>query len=269
LYAMGRRPAAAYWGPSAAASELPNRRKKLVNASTCGMFMRFGGTVFPAGAPDACEATRQMPQNFRCPGMHGHQLRYYKRYQMEVDLRRWQRPTLPVRSDYRLLCWSPELVQEHAAAKYQSFRDELDAVVFPCLGELESCLRLMWEIAERDGFLPEATWLAVYAPHGSRRFESCGTIQAIRTHRQRANIQNIGVTPPHRGRGVGASLILASLAGAHQTGVTRVGLEVTSDNDTAVRLYRHLGFRVVKTVYKAADATHAETPEPRAQALAR
>jgi ribosomal protein S18 acetylase RimI-like enzyme len=185
--------------------------------------------------------------------MHALELRYYKRFQMEIDLRRWVRPALSVCPGYRLICWSPELVQEHAEAKYLSFRDELDSVVFPCLGDLESCIRLMYEICERDGFVPEATWLAEYAAPGSRRRESCGTIQAIRTHRNRANIQNIGVTPQHRGRGVGAALIVASLHGLQQVGVSRVGLEVTAENDSAVRLYRRLGFRVVKTVYKSSD----------------
>jgi len=182
-------------------------------------------------------------------------LRYHKRFQMELDLRRWRRQALALHADYRLRSWSPELLHEHALAKYHSFRDELDAVVFPCLGELESCLRLMREIRDRDGFVPEATWLAQYVGAGPRRVEACGTIQAIRLGRARANIQNIGVTPHHRGRGVGAALISASLSGLQQVGVTRVALEVTADNDSAVRLYRRLGFRSVKTVYKAIEET--------------
>lgn len=178
-------------------------------------------------------------------------LRYYKRYQMEVDLRRWRRPAVAVRAGYRFLSWSPDLLDDHAQAKYLSFRDELDAIVFPCLGELPSCHRLMHEISDREGFVPEATWLARYAPPGARRAEPCGTIQAIRVARTRANIQNIGVTPPHRGHGVGATLIAASLCGLQQVGVTRAALEVTAENDVAVRLYRRLGFRVIKTLYKA------------------
>jgi ribosomal protein S18 acetylase RimI-like enzyme len=180
-------------------------------------------------------------------------LRYHKRFQMDLDLRRWRRQAIGVPAGYRLLAWSPDLVEDHAEAKYHSFRDELDAVVFPCLGELPSCVRLMQEICDRDGFVPEATWLAQYVGSGPRRIESCGTIQAIRTERHRANIQNIGVTPFHRGRGLGASLILASLTGLLHVGVTRVGLEVTAANDSAVRLYHRLGFRSVKTVYKAID----------------
>ena len=46
-------------------------------------------------------------------------------------------------------------------AKYLSFHSEIDANVFPCLGEYDGCVRLMQEISRKDGFLPEATWLVV------------------------------------------------------------------------------------------------------------
>ena len=77
-------------------------------------------------------------------------LRYHKRFQMEVDLRRWRRTPVAVYPEYGLALWSPDLLHEHAEVKYLSFRDELDAVVFPCLGEMQSCLRLMEEIADQD-----------------------------------------------------------------------------------------------------------------------
>jgi hypothetical protein len=180
-------------------------------------------------------------------------LRYHKRFQMELDLRRWRRQAVDLHPDYRLRPWSDNLIRDHAEVKFHSFRDELDAVVFPCLGEMESCLRLMQEIRDRDGFVPEATWLAQYAGAGPIRVEPCGTIQAIRVSRGRANIQNIGVTPHHRGRGIGAALILTAIAGLQHVGITKVALEVTAVNDTAVRLYRRLGFRTTKTVYKASE----------------
>ena len=180
-------------------------------------------------------------------------LRYHKRFQMELDLRRWRRQAVGLHQDYRLRAWSDDLIQQHADVKYHSFREELDALVFPCLGDFQSCLRLMQEIRDRDGFVPEATWLAEYVGGGPRRVESCGTIQAIRISRSRANIQNIGVTPFHRGRGVGAAMIVTALSGLKQVGVTRVALEVTAVNESAVRLYRRLGFRSVKTVYKAIE----------------
>jgi ribosomal protein S18 acetylase RimI-like enzyme len=190
-------------------------------------------------------------------------LRYHKRFQMELDLRRWRRQALALHPEYRLRPWADDLIRDHAEVKYLSFRDELDAVVFPCLGEFDSCLHLMQEIRDRDGFVPEATWLAQYVGAGPKRVEPCGTIQAIRISRARANIQNIGVTPLHRGCGVGAALILAAVTGLHQVGVTRVALEVTAVNESAVRLYRRIGFRSVKTVYKAIES-FAESRQPAA-----
>ena len=199
-------------------------------------------------------------------------LQYVKRYRMEVDLRRWDRPRIELPVDYRLVAWHTSLVHAHATVKYQSFRGEIDSQVFPCLGELDGCERLMSEIEAKDGFLPEATWLAEYigisnthgkaAPTGSTprrsRGEYCGTIQAVQTHKGKANIQNIGVEPFHRGRGIGTALILAALLGLHHLGVPRACLEVTADNEGAVRLYRQLGFRTTRTLYKAVELAYSE-----------
>ncbi len=185
-------------------------------------------------------------------------LHYVKRYRMELDLRRWQRPRIEVPVDYRLVTWHPSLVLAHAEVKYLSFRGEIDSQIFPCLGEIEGCEELMSEIEARDGFLPEGTWLAEYIGMEGSTPEYCGTIQAIRTHKSRASIQNIGVAPYHRDRGIGTALILASLLGLHHLGIRRVCLEVTAENEAAVRLYRELGFRTARTLYKAVELAHSE-----------
>ncbi|MEZ6106284.1 MAG: hypothetical protein R3B96_09260 [Pirellulaceae bacterium] len=52
---------------------------------------------------------------------------------------------------YWLLSWDERLVEGHAVAKFESFRFELDANVFPCLGDLEGCHRLVREIFSRPG----------------------------------------------------------------------------------------------------------------------
>ena len=46
---------------------------------------------------------------------------------------------------------------------------------------------------------------------------------------------------------------VAALHGFRRAGVGRVFLEVTAQNDAAIRLYHGLGFRRRKTVYKAVD----------------
>ncbi|MEQ8791548.1 MAG: GNAT family N-acetyltransferase [Pirellulaceae bacterium] len=175
---------------------------------------------------------------------------------MEYDL-----ATLPVSpgepEGYRILPWRNSLIDEHAESKYQSFRFEIDANVFPCLGEREGCRRLMQEIARRPGFLAEATWLLVWQPTESDAPEYCGTIQGIRDRGNYGSVQNLGVTPLHRGRNLGTCLLLKALDGFRSAGLRRAYLEVTAQNTGAVRLYQRLGFRTTKTVYKAVEVAYA------------
>lgn len=180
---------------------------------------------------------------------------YYKRYRMEFDLRGRRAIPLAAPHGYQLVPWHEHLLVDHAEVKYQSFRDEIDAGVFSCLGDLDGCQRLMHEISLKDGFLPEATWLATYTEGGDE--EPCGTIQGIRVAHKYGAIQNVGITPTHRGRGVGTALILAALAGFQYVGISRVYLEVTAQNDGAVRLYKRLGFRRTKTLFKAVELAYS------------
>jgi GNAT superfamily N-acetyltransferase len=180
---------------------------------------------------------------------------YFKRYRMELDLRGKRFIPVFTPPGYRLLAWEPDLLTEHASAKFESFRHEIDAGVFDCLADLAGCRRLMQEITLKDGFLPEATWLAIYT-YGDA-IECCGTIQGIRASHKYGAIQNVGITPTHRGRGVGTALIFAALAGFQQVGLSRAYLEVTAQNDRAVRLYKRLGFRRTKTLFKAVELAYS------------
>ncbi|TWT48405.1 GNAT family N-acetyltransferase [Botrimarina hoheduenensis] len=176
---------------------------------------------------------------------------YFKRYRMEVDLRRpWLPPRLP--EGYRFIAWSPDRLDDHATAKRDAFRGEIDATVFDCLGDPSGCRRLMQEIASKPGFLPEATWLIEYATGGTS--EPCGTIQGLRVTPRYGGVQNVGVTPWHRGRGLGSALVQAACFGFAAMGMQRAFLEVTANNVPAIRLYESLGFRRTKTHYKAVES---------------
>ncbi len=176
---------------------------------------------------------------------------YFKRYRMEILLRpRNGRAELP--AGYRMLRWDEQLLPMHADAKFRSFRHEMDAHVFPCLGDREGCHRLMTEIAEKQGFLPGATWLVMH-DRGGGSIDFCGTVQGIRDQSGSGSIQNLGITPEHRGRGLGTCLLHQALGGFREAGLKRAFLEVTAKNAAAVRLYRRVGFRHVKTVYKSVE----------------
>lgn len=176
--------------------------------------------------------------------------RYVRRYRMELDLLRsaLPEPTLP--AGYAWQPWHRLLVDRHAAVKYIAFREEFDALVFPCLGEIDGCRLLMRELARQTGFLPGATWLVRYEAHPSPVPIDCGTIQGLAENTRRGCIQNVGVTPEHRGTGLGRSLVLQSLHGFRRAGLRKVTLEVTADNEPAVDLYLGIGFRKTRTLYK-------------------
>ena len=181
---------------------------------------------------------------------------YFKRFRMDVDLALTRRPP-PMRAGYRFVPWNEALVDVHARAKFRSFRDEIDAVVFPCLGSFEGCRRLMREIRKKPGFLPHATWL-IACGRSPEDLQWCGTIQGVAAPGNCGLIQNIGVVPGHRGLGLGSCLIEQALQGFRQHGLRIASLEVTADNSRAVRLYQRLGFRRMRTVYKVVDGSTVE-----------
>ena len=180
-------------------------------------------------------------------------LTYFKRYRMEIDLLGQDFSDVELPPRYRFLSWDEALLDAFARAKYESFRDEIDANVFPCLGELDGCKRLMDQISHKPGFVPTATWLIVHAGAGSESPEYCGTVQGLRSQDGLGAIQNVGITPDHRGRGLGTRLLFQALDGFRQAGLSRAYLEVTAQNDGAIRLYRRLGFSTAKTVFKAVE----------------
>ena len=172
---------------------------------------------------------------------------------MELDLQGRDLPLAEPPAGYRLAAWDRGLLEAHAEAKFQSFRAEIDSNVFPCLGDSGGCLRLMTEISQKDGFLPEATWLALYQGRGMRSPEYCGTIQGIHDRSGFGAIQNLGITPEHRNQGLGSVLMFRALDGFRRAGLRRVFLEVTARNEGAIRLYRRMGFARIRTVYKAVE----------------
>jgi ribosomal protein S18 acetylase RimI-like enzyme len=174
------------------------------------------------------------------------QIVYFKRFRMEIDLA--GAPPVPgLPAGYAWVPWDESLVEQHAEVKYLSFFEQIDAVVFPNLGSRPGCRRLMGDISRRLGFEPRATWL-VACPGGY-----CGTVQGVRERNGLGAIQNLGVVPAHRGLGVGTALLLQALLGFRRAGLGRAFLEVTAQNGGAIRLYRRLGFRCRKTIYKAVD----------------
>src|SRR5690349_4881787 len=120
---------------------------------------------------------------------------YFKRYRMEIELPGRAFPEAELPRGYFFVPWDEALLPLHAEVKFRSFTSEIDAIVFPSLGCRQGCTRLMQEIRLKSGFCPAATWLIC------TRDETCATIQGV-CDRGVGAIQNVGVAPPHRGKGL-------------------------------------------------------------------
>ena len=172
---------------------------------------------------------------------------YFKRFKMEIDLvEPPMAPTLP--DGFSWVPWENALLDVHADVLFRSFVGEIDSAVFPSLGTRLGCRQLMQEISRKDCFVPGATWL-IACQEGY-----CGTVQGLSDRLGLGAVQNLGVVEPYRGRGLGTALLLQALAGFRRAGLAVGFLEVTAQNDAAVRLYRRLGFRRKKTIYKPVES---------------
>jgi ribosomal protein S18 acetylase RimI-like enzyme len=206
-----------------------------------------------AGSRAGNQGVRQIVFDPNWAGWYDHTkmftpIRYFKRYRMELALGA-DRPALdPLPHGYFWQPWDEELIDAHAATKYECFRGELDTQVFPSLATPTGCEQLMRAIRLKPGFLAGATWLIGYGN------EFVATVQGVRAFTGWGAIQNVGVVPEHRSQGLGRQLMLQALNGFAAAGLPGAFLEVTAQNSPAVRLYRSLGFRCRKTVYKPVEA---------------
>lgn len=164
----------------------------------------------------------------------------FRRYRMARTLQPLPACVLP--EGFCWIAWESDLLEVHAETLYRSFVGELDSIVFPSLGQRQGCQRVMRDIVARPGFLPEATWLVVTAETN----EPCGTIQGVRVTDETGAIQNLGVVPAYRRRGLAAALLAKAMAGFAAAGLADVYLEVTAENTPAIKLYEKLGFRTVR-----------------------
>ena len=174
-------------------------------------------------------------------------VRYFRRYRMEIATAGAAVPALPVPAlpaGCRWTGWDPRLAAVHALVKAQCFAGSLDAQLFPCLSNYAGCHRLMRNLADRSGFCPAATWLI------DARDGPVAAVQGVLLTRTLGMIHNIGVVPGCRDRGLGSLLLRRCLAGFAEAGAERVRLEVTAENQGAVRLYVRLGFVHQRTLYR-------------------
>ncbi len=170
---------------------------------------------------------------------------FLKRYRMELDFdpKGYQaEPQLP--DSYFWQEWSWRLQEVHAEVLFESFNREMDCKIFRSFHTQGGCSSLIRDLSQRAEFVPEATWLV------SNQERACGSIQAVLHNGKTLAIQNVGISPLHRGKGLGKALLLKLMISLSRYSLNKITLEVSAENFIAIKLYRNLGFRKTKLIYK-------------------
>ena len=82
------------------------------------------------------------------------------------------------------------------------------------------------------------------AVDGERVVGWCDVVPKAQETVRHSGTLGMGVAVSHRGIGVGAALLRATLDGAFARGLTRIELVVRADNEPAIGLYRGHGFEL-------------------------
>lgn len=118
-----------------------------------------------------------------------------------------------------------------------------------------------WDASEFERYLIDPAYLCLVA----RRTRSWGGDEVIgftlfRTALDEAELLSIAVAVTERGQGVGRALLETGLRHLFSSGMTEIFLEVAEANESALKLYQRLGFKLVsrrEAYYALADGSKA------------
>lgn len=136
--------------------------------------------------------------------------------------------------------WKPEFFEEATAVIRNSYRNSPDFELCLDYQSVEGCARFLRNLIENPGcgaFDPGESTLA-FDENGNL----CGLLIVTRISDQVAMIPQISIRRDWQGRGIGTALLRKFFHSAKESGLSRVTLSVSADNEGAYRLYRRLGF---------------------------
>ena len=106
------------------------------------------------------------------------------------------------------------------------------------------------EIIQRKAESPRELLLGAFAENaliGMAGLNACGPYARVR---HRASV-GLSLLRAHWGKGIGTAMMQALISAAKDAGYEQLELDVVDNNERAVSLYQHLGFRRVGQVPKA------------------
>jgi len=137
--------------------------------------------------------------------------------------------------------WSEQQYQSAATVITTAYRGHVDSEINDQYRTLSGSLRFLNNIVRFPGcgiFDPESSFVAA-----DRRTRSlAGLILCSRVRHDVGHVTQICVLPEYRGRGIGESLMAATVQNLRRRNFSMLSLTVTEANANAVELYHRLGF---------------------------
>jgi ribosomal protein S18 acetylase RimI-like enzyme len=161
-------------------------------------------------------------------------------------LQRSCRPECMVRSPggISLRAWEQEDIMEAAVLTAQTYQHVVDRHISGHYRSEHACLEFLKGVVSRPGcgtFLPNASFsLWSESGHGLVGYILTSAISPGCGH-----VPQIVVAPNHQGKALGAYLLCQAIKVLCQLGYSTVSLSVTSQNNSAMRLYDRFGFKAL------------------------
>ena len=189
-------------------------------------------------------------------------LTYFKRYRMEIDLAGCNVEPAPIPDGYRYLPWSPATAGGLCRGQVSELsRRDRRQRVFPCLGEFDGLPPADdGDRPKNRASCPRPPGCLPTCPPGRQQAKYCGTIQGIRDHAGLGGHPEPGGSCPNTATPAWEPRLLFKRPARVSAGRASRGfyLEVTAQNEGAIRLYRRLGFSSrSRTVYKAVESVYS------------
>jgi GNAT superfamily N-acetyltransferase len=148
-------------------------------------------------------------------------------------------PCLPLPGGYELEPWSLRSTAECSAILKLAYTCSPDMDVYSNLTTHRGCARLLDELTDMTGFLPDASWVVTKDGVPCAAILSGCTAGGVF-----GQIHVVAVVPRHRRRGLATFLIRKALWALRDRGLSFVTLHVNRANRGAIRFFRSADFQV-------------------------
>lgn len=164
----------------------------------------------------------------------------FARSYMEVDLSQIERLPSKDLPKIRIQKWDDRSQDEAARVIADAYRGHVDSLINDQYRSPAGARRFLLNIVQYPGcgaFFQPASLIAI-----DRSSKGCGVCLTSLVQKDVGHITQICVTPDIRGSGAGYELLRTSLLELRRNGCRKASLTVTSENSTAIALYRSVGF---------------------------